>query len=46
MRDVAAYHAAAEQVVAAAQAAIAGQGPVTGHPDDATLLLYRPGARE
>ncbi len=37
--------AAAAQVVAATQGAIAGQGPVTGHPDDATLLLYRPGVR-
>lgn len=36
--------AAARRVADAAQAAIAGEGPVAGHADDATLLLYRPGA--
>jgi len=37
--------AAATRVVEAAQAAMEGQGPVVGHADDATLLLYRPGAK-
>jgi len=36
---------AATRVVEAAQAAIEGWGPVVGHADDATLLLYRPGAK-
>ena len=35
---------AARAVADAAQAAIEGRGPIVGHADDATLLLYRPGA--
>ena len=36
---------AAREVADSAQAAIEGRGAVDGHADDATLLLYRPGAR-
>jgi len=35
---------AAGQVVDASQAAIEGRGPIVGHPDDATLLVYRAGS--
>ncbi len=35
---------AGTKIVEATQAAMEGRGPVAGHADDATLLLYRPGA--
>lgn len=34
---------AAARVAESAQAAIEGRGPIEGHPDDATLLVYRAG---